>query len=334
MPNEYVNHVIVNGVTKLDLRGDTISASDLAQGITAHDRSGAPIVGTASGGGGNGYVLTTVCPQQTVTTDSNRQAVLSNFTTGLTLDESYLVTLDGDQYLVTCGVVWTNNYLIGDDNVIYATGDHVVPFCIDWVSAQDNMLVTLYANQTHTVKVEHIELIDPLVLTTKTITANGTYSASTDNADGYSSVTVNVSGGGGGGNYQAKTNVDPSTSSQTITPDSGYDALSSVQINAMPSGAVSASATKGTVSNHSISVTPKATVGTAGYLPTGTTNGTAVTVSASELVSGSETKTANGTYDVTNLASLVVALDFATYYVSSSNPTGGNNGDIWLKTVS
>ena len=36
-------------------------------------------------------------------------------------------------------------------------------------------------------------------LITKSITANGTYNASSDNADGYSSVTVNVSGGGGGG---------------------------------------------------------------------------------------------------------------------------------------
>lgn len=33
-------------------------------------------------------------------------------------------------------------------------------------------------------------------LITKSITANGTYNASSDNADGYSSVTVNVSGGG------------------------------------------------------------------------------------------------------------------------------------------
>ena len=35
-------------------------------------------------------------------------------------------------------------------------------------------------------------------LITKSITVNGTYNASSDNADGYSSVTVNVSGGGGG----------------------------------------------------------------------------------------------------------------------------------------
>ena len=37
-------------------------------------------------------------------------------------------------------------------------------------------------------------------LGTKTITQNGIYNASADNFDGYSQVTVNVSGGGGGGN--------------------------------------------------------------------------------------------------------------------------------------
>lgn len=34
------------------------------------------------------------------------------------------------------------------------------------------------------------------VLITKSITENGNYNASSDNADGYSSVSVNVSGGG------------------------------------------------------------------------------------------------------------------------------------------
>ena len=70
-------------------------------------------------------------------------------------------------------------------------------------------------------------------------------------------------------------------------------------------GGATASATKGSVSNHSVTVTPSVTR-TAGYVSAGTSSGTAVTVSASELVSGSETKTANGTYDVTNLAELVV----------------------------
>lgn len=112
--------------------------------------------------------------------------------------------------------------------------------------------------------------------------------------------------GGGTINLQEKTGVNPSTSSQTITADSGYDGLASVQINAMPTGtAGTPSATKGTVSNHSVTVTPSVSNST-GYITGGTKTGTAVTVSASELVSGSETKTANGTYDVTNLASLVV----------------------------
>lgn len=98
-------------------------------------------------------------------------------------------------------------------------------------------------------------------------------------------------------------------------------------------GGATASATKGSVSNHSVTVTPSVTK-TAGYIAAGTANGTAVTVSASELVSGSETKTANGTYDVTNLASLVVAIDYSTIHTGSSAPTSsqGANGDVWLVT--
>ena len=97
-------------------------------------------------------------------------------------------------------------------------------------------------------------------------------------------------------------------------------------------GGATASATK-TVSNHSATVTPSVTR-TAGYVTAGTASGTAVTVSASELVSGSETKTANGTYDVTNLASIVVNIPIVTYHTSSSAPTSsqGSDGDIWLVT--
>ena len=98
------------------------------------------------------------------------------------------------------------------------------------------------------------------------------------------------------------------------------------------SGSATASATKGTVSNHSVTVTPSVTR-TAGYITAGSANGTAVTVSASELVSGSETKTENGTYDVTNLASLVVACNYVTCYKGSSAPSSslGNNGDLYFQ---
>jgi len=46
MANQYVNKVIINGVTKLDLTGDTVAANKLLSGYTAHDKSGASITGT------------------------------------------------------------------------------------------------------------------------------------------------------------------------------------------------------------------------------------------------------------------------------------------------
>lgn len=47
MPNPYVNKVVYNGVTLIDLTADTVTASTLMQGYTAHDKSGALITGTA-----------------------------------------------------------------------------------------------------------------------------------------------------------------------------------------------------------------------------------------------------------------------------------------------
>ena len=101
-----------------------------------------------------------------------------------------------------------------------------------------------------------------------------------------------------------KSSTDLSASGATVTAPAGYYAASASK--SVASGtAGTPSATKGSVSNHSISVTPSVT-NTTGYITGGTKTGTAVTVSASELVSGSETKTGNGTYDVTNLAQLIV----------------------------
>lgn len=129
-------------------------------------------------------------------------------------------------------------------------------------------------------------------LVTKTITQNGTYNPASDNADGYSTVTVNVPTPSP--NLQAKSNISPTTSSQTIQPDSGYDGLSSVQINAMPNGSATTPATTITA-NPTISVSSSGLITasvsgsqnitpsvSAGYV----SSGTAGTVS----VSGSKTQ--------------------------------------------
>lgn len=214
------------------------------------------------------------------------------------------------------------------------------------------------------------------VLTTKAITANGTYSAQDDSADGYSSVTVNVPTPTP--SLQSKSvSYTPSetATSEEVTTDSGYDGLSSVSVRVeavsplfigsgitrrsstdltasgatvtVPLGyyatqasksvasgtAGTPTASKGTVSNHSVTVTPSVT-NTTGYISGGTKTGTAVTVSASELVSGSQTITDNGTVNVANLASVTVAIPIVHYYTGSGAPSSslGADGDIYLQT--
>lgn len=48
MANEYLNKLIIGSDVKFDLTNDDITADKLAKGIKAHDKSGAPIVGTST----------------------------------------------------------------------------------------------------------------------------------------------------------------------------------------------------------------------------------------------------------------------------------------------
>lgn len=86
---------------------------------------------------------------------------------------------------------------------------------------------------------------------------------------------------------------DLTASGATITAPAGYYAAAASK--AVASGtAGTPTATKGTVSNHSVSVTPSVT-NTTGYITGGTKSGTAVTVSVAELESGTKSITENGT---------------------------------------
>lgn len=112
---------------------------------------------------------------------------------------------------------------------------------------------------------------------TKKITANGTYSPSAGKY--FSSVEVAIAGDTP--TYQSKT-ISPSTSIQTITADSGYDALSDVTVNA--------------IQTETKSVTP--TISTQKVTPTSGKYLTEVSVGAIQ----TETKsvTSNGTYNPTS----------------------------------
>ena len=196
MPNPYVNKVVQsNGTTLIDISDTTAVAADVASGKYFYLATGEKVAGSGSGGN-SGYTRTVICPEQTVVSTSppedDTDMLLLTSTDDLAEGDYYLVTVNGTERVQTAV---RNNYVLyladitdawwgGNRMVIMASGD--IYFC-PWSAG------------TYTVKVEHLELDgsggSSATLITKTITANGTYSAEDDDADGYSSVTVNVSGG-------------------------------------------------------------------------------------------------------------------------------------------
>ena len=95
---------------------------------------------------------------------------------------------------------------------------------------------------------------------TKQITSNG----NGQDVVGYASVDVNVQP-----SLQTKSNIDPTTSSQTITADQNYDGLSSVQINAV-TASVDANITAGNIKNGVSILGVTGSYTGEGIIPTGT----------------------------------------------------------------
>lgn len=140
----------------------------------------------------------------------------------------------------------------------------------------------------------------------KEIISNGT------NIDvvGYSTVSVAIPPNEP--NLQTKTDIVPSTSSQTITPDNGYDGLSSVQIDAMPNGSASTPAT-------TITANPSISVNTSGLITATTSVSQEIipTVSAGYIsagTSGTVTVSGSNTQQLTTLGA-------TTYNTSTTDQT-------------
>ena len=146
-------------------------------------------------------------------------------------------------------------------------------------------------------------------------------------------VNGSYTGSGGTPNLQAKTNINPTTSSQTIEPDSGYDGLSSVQINAMPTmtlpTAATSSATSGFTSKATIS---RSTSDQYINIPTGYNSAGAYykisavangSSTAPASISGTSATVTTGTNTITLTKTVSVTPSVTAGYISSG--TAGNS---------
>lgn len=176
--NQYVNKVVLGSETLIDLTADTITAADLATGVTAHDASGAPITGT------NTYDSDT----------SEDDAIVGEVLVGKTFHA---------RGTALTGTMPNNGGVTGSISTV--AGTYSVPVG--------------YHDGSGTVAIDSVEQAKLIAANIKEgITVLGI----TGTHSGAESVTA-----------QSKT-VTPTMSQQTIVPDTGYDYLSQVTVNAIP----------------------------------------------------------------------------------------------------
>lgn len=173
-----------------------------------------------------------------------------------------------------------------------------------------------------------------LITATTSATQSVTPSVSAGWVASGTSGTVTVSGSNTSQlSTEAGKTVTPTTSEQTAVASGKYT-TGDIKVAAMPSGtAGTPTATKGTVSNHSVTVTPSVTNET-GYITGGTKTGTAVTVSASELASGNKAITSSGSTSVVGYSTVSVSAGSVATPTGSKGTVSNNSVTVTPRVTS
>lgn len=331
--------VILNGVTLMDVTQDTVTSEKLLQNETATRKDGIGITGSYVAPTFNTqtksetYTPTESIKTDTITPDSSYVGLSSVNITINAIDSSYIgsaIARKSSSDLTASGSTVTApaGYYSSNATANVAAGAVAVPttaitanptlsvstagLVTASVSKSQNVSPTITAGYVSTgaAGAMNVSGSSTLQLTTQaaaTITPSETQQTAVASGK-YTTgnvVVAAISANYVGSGVSRKSSTDLSASGSVVSVPAGYYAsAASKAISAGTEG--TPTATKGTVSNHQISITPSVT-NSAGYISGGTKTGTAATVSASELVSGTYTFTGSGTQDVKNYASAAVS---------------------------
>ena len=282
-----ISKITLNGVTQMDVTKKTVDANKMLDGITALKNDGTNVTGNIATKTSSDLTVsdaTVTVPAGNYASDASASVASGSATTpATTITANPSISVNTSTGLIT--------------STASATQSVTPTVSAGYVSAGTAGTVTVSGSNTQQLTVQAGKTVTPTE-SEQTAVAVNRY---TTGAVKVGAISPNYIGSG----VTQNDSGDLSVSGPTVTAPAGYyeeDASASVASGT----AGTPTATKGTVSNHSISVSPSVT-NTTGYITGGTKAGTAVTVSASELVSGTKSITSPGTTDVTNYASVSVA---------------------------
>lgn len=346
---------LADGTVLIDLTADTVTADTLLQGYTAHDASGAPITGTATGGG---VIITD-------TLDSHGGTIREITALNVVRMQAKSVTPTTSAQSITPDEGYTG---MSQVSVAAIPSEYIIPSGTVNISSNGTHNVSSYASA-------NVSVTSSLQSKTGSYTPTETAQTATispdSGYDGLSSVEVSVgaiSSSYVGSGITRRSSSDLTASGATVTAPAGYYATAASK--AVASGSATApasiSGTGATVSTgtntltltKSVSVTPAVS---AGYVSSGTAGNSSVSLTANVTTKAAATITpgttdqtiAAGTYltgaqtiagdadlvssnilSTANIFGVQGTVTFATYYTGSSAPSSslGSNGDIYLKT--
>lgn len=256
----------------------------------------------------------------------------------------------GDTFTFKAGDI-LNVYVSGrNSGKIYVDDVFIANWSTNYELPSANITIDCVALSDATVKIYTDS--SGATLIPKTITENGEYLASSDGADGYSKVTVNVSGGGGSttidqlnvtgsGTYNAPAGhaydpvivpagtvtAPPTISGASATVSTGTNSLTlSKSVNVTPNVTTSGYISYGTTDSSSVSLTASVTTKAAATITPGTTN---QTISSGTYLTGTQTISGDA-----NLVAGNIKSGTTIFGVTGTYSGGGSGIGTLLNTTS